>query len=156
MHFGIRGEEGGPYSSEPREHQEELDENTSEFFNLLKNGEHELYPSCKNFSVLSFVVHLFHMKTLYKWSHTSFIALLQCLKDALPEGENLPNSYSKVRKIVKDLGFDYHKIHACPNDCILYWKEHKDRKECPVCHTSRWKQSLNELNDEEINDKDSY
>ncbi|XP_073273266.1 uncharacterized protein [Primulina huaijiensis] len=34
---------------------------------------------------------------------------------------------------------DYVKIHACPNDCILYRKEYEDFANCPTCGTSRWK-----------------
>ena len=146
--FGNRSEEG-MRCNDPYEDQDGMDENASAFFKLLKDGERELYPGCKSFSSLSFIVRLFHMKTLYKWSHTSFIALLQFLKEALPEGVKLPGSYSQVRKIVNDLGFDYQKIHACPNDCMLYWKENKDREDCIVCHTSRWKQFSGESDDEE-------
>ncbi|XP_021717375.1 uncharacterized protein LOC110685200 [Chenopodium quinoa] len=42
-------------------------------------------------------------------------------------------------KIIKDLGLGYEKIHACPNDCMLYWGEFADEIKCHICHTSRWK-----------------
>ena len=31
------------------------------------------------------------------------------------------------------------RIHACPNDCILYRKEYADMHVCPVCKASRYK-----------------
>ena len=34
---------------------------------------------------------------------------------------------------------EYAKIHACPNDCILYRNDLKDASSCPTCGTSRWK-----------------
>ena len=34
-----------------------------------------------------------------------------------------------------DLG--YEKIHACPNDCMLFWGG-KDGDSCHVCGSSRW------------------
>ena len=34
---------------------------------------------------------------------------------------------------------EYEKIHACPNDCILYRKKYKDATSCPTCGMSRWK-----------------
>ncbi|XP_058211648.1 uncharacterized protein LOC131323825 [Rhododendron vialii] len=37
------------------------------------------------------------------------------------------------------LGMGYEKIHACPNDCILYRKEFQDLASCLTCNTSRWK-----------------
>jgi hypothetical protein len=41
------------------------------------------------------------------------------------------------------LGVD--KIHACPNHCILYRKEHEFKMKCPVCGVSRYKRSYNHL-----------
>ncbi|GJT35161.1 CACTA transposable element [Tanacetum coccineum] len=39
-------------------------------------------------------------------------------------------------------GLGYESIHACVNDCFLFWGEdHKDKQLCPVCNTSRWKDS---------------
>ena len=34
---------------------------------------------------------------------------------------------------------EYEKIHACPNDCILYRDESKDASSCPTSGTSRRK-----------------
>ena len=34
---------------------------------------------------------------------------------------------------------EYKKIHACPNDCILYRNELNEASSCPTCGTSRWK-----------------
>jgi len=40
---------------------------------------------------------------------------------------------------VKSIGLGYTSIHACENDCILYWKDHADSNSCPKCKVSRWK-----------------
>jgi hypothetical protein len=38
------------------------------------------------------------------------------------------------------LGLEIQKIHACPNDCILYrGEEYEKLDECPICHASRYK-----------------
>jgi len=34
---------------------------------------------------------------------------------------------------------EYEKIHACPNDCILYRKEFADLQSCPKSGLSRYK-----------------
>ena len=34
---------------------------------------------------------------------------------------------------------EYEKIHACPNDCILFRNELKDASSCLTCVASRWK-----------------
>ena len=41
------------------------------------------------------------------------------------------------------LGFDYVKIDACINQCVLYWKENKNLDKCPKCQASRWKEKIN-------------
>ena len=40
--------------------------------------------------------------------------------------------------MIGGLGLSYNKIHACPNDCMLYRKEHENDTECYVCKTSRY------------------
>lgn len=44
-----------------------------------------------------------------------------------------------MKQMLKDLGMKVECIHACENDCILFWKEYNDALECPRCHTSRFK-----------------
>ena len=39
--------------------------------------------------------------------------------------------------MVKNLGLDYEKIDACPNDCMLFRNDHKDDKFCHTCGASR-------------------
>ena len=51
--------------------------------------------------------------------------------------EGLMGCY-ETRKIIKDLGLSYKKIHACPKNCILYWKENAHFEACPNCNRSRW------------------
>ena len=59
--------------------------------------------------------------------------------DMLPLDAKLPKDHYEAKKIVRDLGLGYEKIHACPNDCILFWKENVNLEACPCCKVSRWK-----------------
>ncbi|KAL3370740.1 hypothetical protein AABB24_007665, partial [Solanum stoloniferum] len=117
-----------------------MSEMEAKFFDkLLEEAERELYPGCKKFSKLLFLVKLLHLKVYNQWSNKSFDMLLELLKDAFPIGETLPKSYYDAKNMLQGLGLGYISIHACKNDCMLYWAEHKDRQECPHCATSRWK-----------------
>ena len=89
------------------------------YASFLEDANTELYPGCKAFSKLSFLITLYHMKCLHGWSQESFTTLLGVLSDALPQAQ-LPKKYYEVQQIIRGLGLDYEKIHACPNDCILY------------------------------------
>ena len=46
---------------------------------------------------------------------------------------------NKAKKTLNALGMECDKIHACPNDCILYRNEIKKASSCPTCGASRWK-----------------
>ncbi|XP_039145579.1 uncharacterized protein LOC120282799 [Dioscorea cayenensis subsp. rotundata] len=114
------------------------------FYSLLKDAEVELYPGCKNFTKFSFAIYLFHIKCFNGWTNKSFNALLELLKLVLPEGNTLPRSYQEMKKMISALSLGYEKIHACPNDCILFWKENANEDKCTKCGASRWKESLND------------
>ena len=59
----------------------------------------------------------------------SFIKVMaSVMHDLLLEENTLPKSYYQAKKILCLMGIEYQKIHACPNDCILYKHEFK---ECP-------------------------
>jgi len=50
----------------------------------------------------------------------------------------LPKSYYQTKQILCPMGMAYQKIHACPNDCILYRHEFQEMS-CPRCGVSRFK-----------------
>ncbi|KAH7835012.1 hypothetical protein Vadar_022043 [Vaccinium darrowii] len=56
--------------------------------------------------------------------------ILRLLKVMLPPDAKLPKNCYEAKKIIKDLGLNYEKIHACPNDCMLFWKEHANDYFC--------------------------
>ncbi|XP_058093511.1 uncharacterized protein LOC131239697 [Magnolia sinica] len=125
-----------------------LNTEAQQFFKLVEDADKELYPGCKKFSKLSFIIRLYHIKCLGGWSDKSFTMLLELLKDALPEGETLPRSFYETKKIIGDLGLKYNKIDACPNDCMLYWKDAVDEQSCGICGASRWKTFEHQSDDE--------
>ncbi|XP_042437085.1 uncharacterized protein LOC122023056 [Zingiber officinale] len=112
-------------------------EDAKKFYNLLEDAKQELYPGCKNFTKLSFTIRLYLLKCLHGWSNASFNALLVLLRESMPQ-LNIPDSLNKTRGMIRDLGLDYKKIDACPNDCMLYWKDHENDTSCHVCGAPRW------------------
>ncbi|XP_021746079.1 uncharacterized protein LOC110711949 [Chenopodium quinoa] len=57
----------------------------------------------------------------------------------LPDENELPKSYYYAKKLMCPFGLEYKKIHACPNDCVLYRNEYEELEECPRCGKSRYK-----------------
>ncbi|CAL9010598.1 unnamed protein product [Prunus brigantina] len=73
-------------------------------------------------------------------SDVCFTELLILQGNLLPEGNTLHSSMYEAKKTLSALGMSYEKIHACPNDCILYRKDYEDSTNCPTCGISRWKE----------------
>ena len=116
----------------------------NKFSKLLNDAQCELYPGCKKYSKLSFLIRMLYNKAITNCSNKSFSLNLELFKDALPNGETLPNSYYEVKKFMRDLGLGYVKIDAYMNNCILYQKEYEHLDQCPnlACKAPRWKFGL--------------
>ena len=72
------------------------------------------------YTKLSALVKLYNLKARYGWSDKGFSELLQLLGDMLPLNNEMSLSIYEAKKTFSALGMEYQKIHACPNDCILY------------------------------------
>ncbi|GJY66168.1 tetratricopeptide-like helical domain, DYW domain protein [Tanacetum coccineum] len=105
---------------------------------LLEECDKELYVGCK-YSNLSFILHLYHIKCIGGISNKTFSMILELLRDAFPYLTPLPSSAYEVKKFTKDLGLGYEKIHACPNDYMLYWDNRAGQQSCHICKASRYK-----------------
>lgn len=103
----------------------------------MEGAQLPLYPGCKRFTVLSFIVRMMHNKVLYGWTDKAFTGLLKDLASAFPEGVLLPNSYYEARKITKDLGFTYQTWDACRDNCVLFRNDDIHLDECKHCKKSR-------------------
>ncbi|XP_012829657.1 PREDICTED: uncharacterized protein LOC105950835 [Erythranthe guttata] len=131
----------------PLEHPDDLNgdqpnimlvDEVEKFQKLLKDTQRKLYPGCWK-SLLSFLVKLLHIKVLNRMTNKCSDMIIDLFKQYLPEEDIIPSSFYEARKVLKGIGLGYEFIHACKNDCILFWKEHERLDSCPVCKESRWK-----------------
>ncbi|XP_074271167.1 uncharacterized protein LOC141595093 [Silene latifolia] len=109
------------------------------FQGLVSDNKKPLYPGCSKYTRLSAVLKLYTLKAGNGWSDKSFTALVKLLSDMLPEGNELPTNTYRCKKILCPLATNYQKIHACPQDCILYRKNYSDLDEYPRCKSPRYK-----------------
>jgi len=70
----------------------------------------------------------------------------------LLEINTLPICNYETKKILHSMSLEYQKIHACPNDCVLYKDEFASLKVCPTCVLSQFKKKIDENSGDE--DKD--
>jgi hypothetical protein len=112
-----------------------------------------LYEECKGgdmeHTVLWMTLELLKLKASSGWSDTSFSAILELLTKVMPKTNGLPSSTYQAKKIIYPLTLDTEKIHAYPNHCILYRKEHKFKNRCLRRNASRYKRNDNS---EEVED----
>ncbi|GKE79353.1 CACTA transposable element, partial [Tanacetum coccineum] len=88
----------------------------NEFKELYASANEELYPCCDYVTRLDFMAKFTNFK--------------------------LPPSYYAIKKTFKTIELAYESIHACINDCFLFRGDtNKDVHFCPMCNTSRWKDS---------------
>ncbi|XP_031106358.1 uncharacterized protein LOC116011008 [Ipomoea triloba] len=74
--------------------EEEFTDRSNEFDELLYDSKLPLWPGCSKYTRLSIVLKLFNLKVGNGWSDKSFTALLEILKDMLPNDNELPkNTY---------------------------------------------------------------
>ncbi|XP_026377523.1 uncharacterized protein LOC113271815 [Papaver somniferum] len=138
--FGMGTPTDPPYTIDMMQAAEEFADDPIKFKKLLENAEKPLYEGCSNFTKLSAIVQLFKLKSKHDASDMFFNEFLPLLKDMLPkEGNLMARSTYQAKKILKEMGSGYTKMHACINNCILYWNEYKDEKVCPTCKAPRWK-----------------
>ncbi|XP_074323864.1 uncharacterized protein LOC141660776 [Apium graveolens] len=107
------------------------------FYGHVREGKQPLYPGSTKFSRLSFLIKLYHLKCAHGISESAFGELLELIRDAFPDAQ-IPLSLNAAKNMIKDLGLHYEKIHACRNNCMLYWGENKDKEKCDNCGVSRW------------------
>ncbi|GJZ71208.1 hypothetical protein Tco_0635059 [Tanacetum coccineum] len=116
----------------------------NEFEELYSSANEALYPGCDHVTRLDFMAKFTYFKVKGKLTDSIFNEMLEWLQYALPEskGYKFPPSYYAIKKTFKTIGLGYESIHACEHDCCLFRGEvNKDLQFCPVCNTSRWKDS---------------
>ncbi|OMO57998.1 Transposon, En/Spm-like protein [Corchorus capsularis] len=109
------------------------------FFSLLKDADEEVWEGCTTHSKLSAVSQLLNCKSESNMSDVTFDRLLSIIKDLLPGGDKLPPSFYRTKKMMSNLGLGYQKIHACVNNCMLFYKDSESILECSVCGHPRYK-----------------
>lgn len=140
--FDMLNDVQGPINMEMEDEEasdKDMSNDANKYDYLFGEAQRELYPGCKKFSALSFILKLMHVKVLGRWSNKSFNILLKMLKDSHPEGATIPESHYEAKKMLRELGLGYESIHACKNDCALFWKENEKLDKCPECNELRYK-----------------
>ena len=84
-----------------------------------------LYPDCKHgLKKLGTILEMLQWKAANSVLDKGFEELLGIVKKMLPEGNELHLTTYEAKNVVCPFALDVQKIHACPNNCILYRDEY--------------------------------
>jgi hypothetical protein len=114
-----------------------------EFFRLLKASKELLHGHTK-VTMLAFVTRFMALKSRFFFFNNCYNELLKLSGEVLPNPNKLPKDIYHSKKLVKGLSMDYEKINVCQNSCMLFWKEHKDKKQCLKCGKPRYIKVVND------------
>ncbi|XP_074322988.1 uncharacterized protein LOC141659944 [Apium graveolens] len=115
------------------------DDHDSYDFNRFVADAEKLLSKGSECTKLESMLKLHNWKSRFGISDSSFTDLLTSVGSFLPQDHVLPVNAYEAKKTLSDLGLEYIKFHACPNNCILYRCINLNGSECPKCHLSRWK-----------------
>ncbi|KAL6570262.1 hypothetical protein OROMI_014776 [Orobanche minor] len=135
----IEGSNSGDEKDIPNVINEELHDHPDMHEKLKHDAALPLWPGCTKASKLSAVLTLYNLKAGHQVSDVFFTELLTAISELLPDGNVLPRRTYEAKQMLKSIGLIHDRIHACPNDCILYRKEYAELDECPKCGTKRYK-----------------
>jgi hypothetical protein len=109
-------------------------EGAKKFERMLEDHKKSMFPYCKEgHKKLGSTLEMLQWNASNRISDTTFDELLWIVKDMLPEGNELPMSTFEAKRVVCYLGLEVQKIHACPNDCIMYQGKEYEKLEAPMC-----------------------
>ncbi|XP_017239687.1 uncharacterized protein LOC108212475 [Daucus carota subsp. sativus] len=116
----------------------DYDKESFDFKRFVADAEQPLFEGSEC-TKLESLLKLQNWKARFGISDTAFSDLLSSVGSILPKDNVLPTNAYETKKTLRDLGLEYVKYHACPNDCILYRGIYENASVCPKCHLTRWK-----------------
>jgi hypothetical protein len=112
------------------------------FFDMLRVLE-ELLHEHTIVSSLAFVTRLMTIKSKFTFSNKCYKELLSMISDVLPNNQKMSKDMYQSKKLLSPLSMKYVKIDTCKDNCILFYKEHKDEMKCLKCDKLRFIEVVN-------------
>lgn len=74
------------------------------------------------------------MKVECNMINRNYDIMIGIVKHMFLKPNGLPVNHSGSKKMMKDLGLGYNKIHACTNNCVLFYGGFKKLDTCLKCN----------------------
>jgi hypothetical protein len=116
------------------------------FYRLFAAADEKVHDGT-DVTVLQAVTRLMMMKSKYNFSNLCYNDMVKLIIDLILTKHNIPKDLYQSKKIMAVLGMEYEKIDVCEENCMLFWKEHKDATKCINCGRFRYVKVRNEDGD---------
>jgi hypothetical protein len=113
------------------------------FFDMLRTSEESLHEHT-TVSVLTFITCIMSIKSKFAFSNKCYKELLSLFSDVLPSNHKMPKDRYQSKKVLSVLGMEYEKIDVCKDNCMIFYKEHKNETKCLKCGKLRFVEVVNE------------
>jgi hypothetical protein len=124
-------------------HEDHPTSEMQKFFNMLKSSEEPLHEHT-TVSILAFVNCIMSIKSKFAFSNKCYKELLRLFSDVLPSNHKMPKDIYQSKKLLSALGMEYEKIDVCKDNCMIFYKEHKNEKKCLKRGKPRFVEVVNE------------
>ena len=105
---------------------------------MLETVKKPLYKGCK-LSLLLVVSRLINIKCEFNLPNRAIDNVLSLMKEICPLGNEMFATYYSTKKLLATSQLSHKSIDACPNGCMLYWKDKVDLEICEHCGADRYK-----------------
>jgi tRNA A37 N6-isopentenylltransferase MiaA len=113
------------------------------FFEMLRASEEPLHEHM-TVNVLTFVTRITSIKSKFAFSNKCYKELLSMFNDVLPSNHKILKDMYQSKKLLSALGMEYEKIDVCKDNCMIFYKEHKNEMKYLKCGKPRFVEVVNE------------
>jgi hypothetical protein len=113
------------------------------FFDMLRASEEPLHEHT-TVSVLAFITRFASIKSKFTFSNKCYNELLSLFSDVLPSNHKILKDMYQSKKLLSTLGMKYEKIDVCKDNCMIFYKEHKNEMKYLKCGKPRFVDVVNE------------
>jgi hypothetical protein len=113
------------------------------FFDILRASK-DLLHEYMTVSIIAFVTRITFIKSKFAFLNKCYKELLSLISDALPSNHKIPKDMYQSKKLLSAIGMEYEKIDMCKDNCIIFYKEHKDETNNLKCGKLRFVEVINE------------
>jgi hypothetical protein len=113
------------------------------FFDMLRASEESLHEHT-TVKVLAFITRIMSIKSKFSFSNKYYMELLSLFSDVLPSNHKMPKDMYQFKKLLSALGMEYEKIDVCKDNCMIFYKGHKNETKCLKYGKLRFVEVINE------------